>query len=56
LNRGLQRVFGRLRVVAEGPDGFVYLATSNRDGHGLPAEQDDRVFRLVPLASAASRR
>jgi len=41
------RQFGRLRDVAEGPDGKIYLLTSNRDGRGRPAQDDDRVLRLV---------
>ncbi len=39
---------GRIREVAEGPDGFIYFSTSNRDGRGSPAAEDDRVMRLVP--------
>lgn len=38
--------FGRIRAVAEGPDGFIYFTTSNRDGRGKPSNEDDRVFRL----------
>ena len=41
------RQFGRLRDVAEGPDGAIYLLTSNRDGRGRPAQDDDRVLQLV---------
>ncbi|MDP9071721.1 MAG: PQQ-dependent sugar dehydrogenase [Actinomycetota bacterium] len=39
---------GRLRDVAVGPDGAVYLATSNRDGRGSPREGDDRILRIAP--------
>ncbi len=38
--------FGRIREVMEGPDGFIYFTTSNRDGRGKPTSEDDRVFRL----------
>ena len=40
--------YGRIREVAEGPDGYLYFSTSNRDGRGKPAEDDDRIMRLVP--------
>ena len=40
--------YGRLRDVAVGPDGAVYLATSNRDGRGSPADEDDRILRIAP--------
>lgn len=40
--------FGRLRDVLVAPDGLVYLATSNRDGRGRPAETDDRILRIRP--------
>jgi glucose/arabinose dehydrogenase len=40
--------YGRIRDVAEGPDGFLYFSTSNRDGRGKPATDDDRIMRLVP--------
>lgn len=39
---------GRLRDVVEGPDGALYLLTSNRDGRGNPKEGDDRVIRIAP--------
>ena len=41
-------VYGRLRDVIEGPDGALYFCTSNRDGRGTPAVDDDRVLRIVP--------
>jgi len=40
--------YGRLRDVAVGPDGFVYVATSNKDTRGNPDDGDDRIFRIVP--------
>ncbi|HSD47787.1 MAG TPA: PQQ-dependent sugar dehydrogenase, partial [Pyrinomonadaceae bacterium] len=39
---------GRIREVAEGPDGNLYFSTSNRDGRGKPASDDDRILRLTP--------
>jgi glucose/arabinose dehydrogenase len=38
--------FGRIRDVAEGPDGAIYFSTSNRDGRGNPAEGDDKIYRI----------
>lgn len=40
--------YGRIREVTEGPDGYLYFSTSNRDGRGSPAADDDRIIRLVP--------
>ena len=42
-------VFGRIRDVEQGPDGFIYFSTSNRDGRGSPGKDDDRIMRLVPV-------
>jgi glucose/arabinose dehydrogenase len=48
LTRVMHRAFGRLRAVAMGPDGRLYVTTSNRDGRGSPAANDDRILRIVP--------
>jgi glucose/arabinose dehydrogenase len=40
--------YGRIREVAEGPDGYLYFSTSNKDDRGRPASDDDRIIRLVP--------
>ena len=42
--------YGRLRAVVEGPDGALYVTTSNRDGRGDPVRGDDRILRVVPPA------
>jgi aldose sugar dehydrogenase len=44
----LEDQYGRIRDIAEGPDGYIYFSTSNRDGRGTPASDDDRILRLVP--------
>ncbi|HEX8747274.1 MAG TPA: PQQ-dependent sugar dehydrogenase [Pyrinomonadaceae bacterium] len=41
--------YGRIREVMEGPDGAIYFSTSNRDGRGSAAGDDDRVLKLVPV-------
>ena len=38
---------GRLRDIVQGPDGSIYLLTSNRDGRGRPSPEDDRFLRIV---------
>lgn len=38
---------GRIRYVAESPDGDIYIATSNFDGRGVPRPGDDKIMRLV---------
>ncbi|MBW4083490.1 sorbosone dehydrogenase family protein [Paenibacillus sp. S150] len=40
--------WGRIRNVAEGPDGTLYLMTNNRDGRGSPGAEDDRLIALKP--------
>lgn len=46
-------VLGRLRDVVEGPDGVLYILTSNRDGRGAPRPGDDHIYRLVLIRPSA---
>jgi glucose/arabinose dehydrogenase len=43
----LEGEYGRLRTVRVGPDGALYVLTSNRDGRGSPEDADDRVVRMT---------
>ena len=44
----LENTYGRIREMEEGPDGYIYFSTSNRDGRGTAAKDDDRIMRIVP--------
>lgn len=39
--------YGRLRDIVEGPDGALYMSTSNLDGRGQPFAEDDKVLRIT---------
>ncbi len=41
-------LYGRLRGMAVGPDGALYVGTGNRDGRSELREGDDRVLRIAP--------
>lgn len=47
----LKDTFGRIREMAESPDGAIYFSTSNRDGRGRAAADDDKIMRIVPVSS-----
>jgi glucose/arabinose dehydrogenase len=38
---------GRIRDVAQGPDGALYFSTSNQDGRGTPKPNDDKIYRIT---------
>lgn len=44
----LKGEYGRLRDVAQGQDGFIYVITSDTDAYGPGHPEGDRLIRLVP--------
>jgi len=46
--------YGRLRTVVVDGEGALWITTSNRDGIGTPAPDDDRVLRIVPPTNSGS--
>ena len=43
-----QALYGRMRDAVVGPDGALYVLTSNRDGRGDPRPGDDKILRITP--------
>lgn len=48
LSEHFKNQYGRLRDVELGPDGYLYLLTSNRDGRGNVSSGDDKIIRIDP--------
>jgi glucose/arabinose dehydrogenase len=49
LTSSLQNKYGRLLTVVADPSGAaLWLTTSNKDGHGRPVADDERVLRIPP--------
>jgi glucose/arabinose dehydrogenase len=46
--------YGRLRTVVLDGEGALWITTSNRDGIGTPAEDDDKVLRILPPSSTGN--
>ena len=46
--------YGRLRTVVLDAEGGLWVTTSNRDGIGTPAEDDDKVLRILPPSTAGN--
>jgi glucose/arabinose dehydrogenase len=38
---------GRIRDIAQGPDGYLYIITSNTDGKAFPDNFDDKLVRIL---------
>ena len=48
LKKYFQGEFGRIRAVVLGPDGYLYITTSNTDGRGNPKVGDDKLIKINP--------
>lgn len=46
LKTHLKKEYGRIRTTLIGPDGGLFIMTSNRDNRGAKREGDDRIIRL----------
>ena len=45
----IQKQLGRIRALAVGPDGYLYLSTSHKDPpEGIPTAGYDKIVRLIP--------
>lgn len=44
----LEGKIGRIRAIAMGPDGLLYIGSSNRDRRGRPGPDDDQIYRVKP--------
>ncbi len=42
----LAETYGRIRDIAQGPDGYIYFSSSNRDGRGNVKKGDDKIYRI----------
>lgn len=40
--------FGRIREVAQSPEGYIYFSSSNRDGRGSLRRGDDAIYKISP--------
>ena len=49
-----KKEYGRIREIAEAPDGSIWFSTSNRDGRGDAKQTDDRILRIVPAQTKAA--
>lgn len=48
LKSHLKGVYGRLRALKIGPDGYFYISTSNTDSRGTPQPGDDKIIKINP--------
>ena len=45
--RNILTGYGRIRDVIEGPDGSLYVTTSNRDGRAIAEQGDDKILKVT---------
>lgn len=48
LTEHFKNQLGRIREVVLGPDNYLYITTSNKDGRGNPKSGDDKILKINP--------
>ncbi len=48
LREHLKNEYGRVRAIKLGKDGYFYISTSNTDGRGNIAQDDDKIIKVDP--------
>ncbi|MBP6913807.1 MAG: PQQ-dependent sugar dehydrogenase [Candidatus Levybacteria bacterium] len=46
LSEYFKNTYGRIREAVMGPDNMLYITTSNKDGRGIPKQDDDKIIRV----------
>ncbi|MBV9594109.1 MAG: PQQ-dependent sugar dehydrogenase [Actinobacteria bacterium] len=54
LTASLAGKYGRLLTVVAAQDGSLWLSTSNKDGHGTPIADDERILHIQPNGGGGS--
>lgn len=46
---GIRRAFRGIRSTVIYHEGSLYMATNNRDGRGVPKDENDVIIKITPI-------